>query len=403
MQNLAELADVATETAPDAITAGLLRREHLSRLLEALRAEGYTVIGPQIHDGAIVYDHLTSVNQLPCGWIDDQANGSYRIQQGSGSALFDYTVGPHSWKQFLYPAHQRLIAAERLTRGFTGSTDGMPDQRYAFFGVRSCDLHAIDLYDRVFLQHPYVDPNYKLRRQSCFIVAVNCGHAATTCFCASMNSGPRAKSGYDLAMTELPTGDTHRYLIEVGSQRGAEIMATVPYETATEADLQEAEKVVANASAHMGRALDVRGLKEMLYRNFEHPMWDSIAERCLSCANCTMVCPTCFCTTVEDTTDLSGSRAERWRRWDSCFTLDFSYIHGGSIRVSTKSRFRQWMTHKLAAWSDQFGIPGCVGCGRCITWCPAGIDITAEARAVRESEINGPCEFSRSTHDSSNP
>jgi Fe-S oxidoreductase len=102
-----------------------------------------------------------------------------------------------------------------------------------------------------------------------------------------------------------------------------------------------------------------------------------------------MVCPTCFCTTVEDVSDVTGDHAERWRRWDSCFTLGFSYIHGGSIRNSGKARYRQWMTHKLASWIDQFGTSGCVGCGRCITWCPVGIDITEEARAIRDGGQHG--------------
>jgi Fe-S-cluster-containing hydrogenase component 2 len=136
----------------------------------------------------------------------------------------------------------------------------------------------------------------------------------------------------------------------------------------------------------MGRKIDTVGIKELLYSNYEHPRWDQVAARCLSCANCTMVCPTCFCTTVEDVTDLSGEHAERWRKWDSCFTANFSYIHGGNIRATVKSRYRQWMTHKLATWIDQFGESGCVGCGRCITWCPVAIDLTEEVRAIRESE-----------------
>ena len=130
-------------------------------------------------------------------------------------------------------------------------------------------------------------------------------------------------------------------------------------------------------------AINQAHIKELLYRNLEHPRWEDVARRCLSCTNCTLVCPTCFCTTVEDATDLSGGHAERRRRWDSCFSMDFSYIHGGYIRPSVKARYRQWMTHKLATWIDQFGTSGCVGCGRCITWCPVGIDITAEVKAIR--------------------
>lgn len=100
-----------------------------------------------------------------------------------------------------------------------------------------------------------------------------------------------------------------------------------------------------------------------------------------------MVCPTCFCTGVEDVTALAGDVTERVRKWDSCFTADFSYQHGGVVRESTKSRYRQWLTHKLSSWVDQFGSSGCVGCGRCITWCPTGIDLTAEVAAIAESAI----------------
>jgi sulfhydrogenase subunit beta (sulfur reductase) len=134
----------------------------------------------------------------------------------------------------------------------------------------------------------------------------------------------------------------------------------------------------------MGRTLDTEGLKDVLSRNFDSLHWEEIAKRCLSCGNCTMVCPTCFCASVEDSSDLTGQKAERVRKWDSCFSRDFSYIHGGQIRSSVMSRYRQWMTHKLGYWQDQFGSSGCVGCGRCITWCPVGIDITEEARALRK-------------------
>jgi ferredoxin len=98
-----------------------------------------------------------------------------------------------------------------------------------------------------------------------------------------------------------------------------------------------------------------------------------------------MVCPTCFCTTPEDITDVTGEHAERWERWASCFELDFSYLHGGSVRQSGVGRYRHWITHKLSTWYDQFGHSGCVGCGRCIAWCPVGIDITEEAARLAGS------------------
>ena len=201
-----------------------------------------------------------------------------------------------------------------------------------------------------------------------------------------MKTGPKATLGFDLALTELQEEQRHFFVIEAGTEKGLEILRQLPVCEASAADVQQADQALAQAEKRMGRTLQTKGLKELLYRNYEHPRWDNVASRCLSCANCTMVCPTCFCSTVEDTTNLGSAHAERWRKWDSCFTMDFSYIHGGSVRASVKARYRQWMTHKLATWIDQFGTSGCVGCGRCITWCPVGIDITEEARAIRQSD-----------------
>ena len=365
----------------------VIEQEHLNQLLQALVARGYEVIGPTLREGAIVYERLTSTRDLPSGWTDEQAGGKYRLKRREDGALFGYVVGPHSWKKFLYPPLQRLWQATRNGKGVRI----LPEEekaapKYAFIGVRACELHAIAVQDRVFLEGQFVDPNYKSRRETLFLVAVNCGQAGGNCFCSSMNTGPKATSGFDLALTELLDDGRHYFLVEVGTVRGAEVLSAVPHQQAMDADKQQAERILDQTARRMGRKLDTRGIKELLYRNYEHPQWDAVAERCLSCANCTMVCPTCFCSTVEDVTDLTGAHAERWRRWDSCFTVDFSYIHGGSVRATPRSRYRQWMTHKLATWIDQFGVSGCVGCGRCITWCPVGIDITVETAAIRASD-----------------
>ena len=260
---------------------------------------------------------------------------------------------------------------------------GGASPRFAFLGVRACELHAIAIQDRVFLEGPWVDATYAARRRDCLLIAVNCGVPGGTCFCASMGTGPQADAGFDLALTELLDADSHAFLVETGSDAGARWLDRVPHRAATPAELAAAAAVSARAAQGMGRSLDTEGIKELLQGNPHHPRWDDVAARCLTCGNCTMVCPTCFCTTVEDRGDLTGTFAERVRRWDSCFTLDFSYLHGGSVRNTARSRYRQWMTHKLAHWIDQFGTSGCVGCGRCITWCPVGIDITAEAAAIR--------------------
>ncbi|HLA79744.1 MAG TPA: 4Fe-4S dicluster domain-containing protein [Vicinamibacteria bacterium] len=357
----------------------------LGGLIEVLQKRGYAVVGPTLRDGAIVYDEIGSPADLPAGWTDEHAGGRYRVKPREDQALFGYTVGPHSWKKYLHPPLLTLLKAKRSESGFTVE-DGEAPSRYAFLGVRSCELAAIAVQDRVFLGGPFVDRHYQARREGIFVVAVNCGQAGGTCFCASMGTGPRASQGFDLALTEILDGERHTFLVEVGSQQGAEVAAELPMRQASPADRQAATDATDRASAQMGRALETEGLKELLYRCYEHPHWDAVAQRCLACANCTMVCPTCFCTTVDDVSDLAGSEASRVRRWDSCFTLGFSYIHGGSLRTSGGARYRQWISHKLATWQDQFGSSGCVGCGRCITWCPVGIDITEEVRALRAAE-----------------
>jgi sulfhydrogenase subunit beta (sulfur reductase) len=358
-------------------------------LLNALRAKGYTCIGPAIRDEAIVYEEIASEEDLPIGRTDEQDGGVYRLKKRNDEARFGYTVGPQSWKRYLFPPSALLMKAQRAADTFVAQavTDNAP--RYAFIGIRACDLNAIAVQDRTFLNGPFVDPTYKARRENAFLVVVNCGQAARTCFCTSMETGPMARSGFDLALTEILEDGRHEFLVDAGSERGEEIVRELPVRPATEGDGDAASRMVARAIAQMGRRMDTSGLKELLYRNMEHPRWDDVSARCLSCANCTMVCPTCFCSSVEEVTDLTGDHTERWRRWDSCFTADHSYIHGGSVRPTTTSRYRQWMTHKLASWIDQFGTSGCVGCGRCITWCPVGIDITEEVRAIRETDLAG--------------
>lgn len=369
----------------------VIERRDLDSLIAILQDLGYEVVGPTIRDDAIVYDRLRSTADLPIGWTDEQDGGTYRLRKRDDNALFGYAVGPQSWKKYLFPPTLRLWKAKREGGTFQMVEEKSTPPRLAFLGVRSCELHAIRIQDTVFMGSPartgsFVDQAYATRRDNAFLIAVNCGHPGNTCFCVSMNTGPRADAGFDLALTEVLEENRHYFLVEIGSERGAEVMNRVPHRPAEEEERAAADDVVDNAARHMGRAMDTEGIKDLLYRNYEHPRWDDVASRCLSCANCTMVCPTCFCSTVEDTTDLTGDEAERVRHWDSCFTVDFSYIHGGSVRSSPRSRYRQWMTHKLATWFDQFDSSGCVGCGRCITWCPVAIDITEEVAAIRLSE-----------------
>ena len=371
------------------MTAGrvVLDNEGLQQLFDTLRKRGYRLVGPTVREGAIVYENVSSVEDLPVGWTDEQGQGTYRLKKTGDERVFGYTLGPQSWKRFLFPPAARLLRANRNAKNILAHGEELPNGKYAFIGVRSCEIHAIATQDRVFLKGQYSDPEYRSRRENAFIVAANCSHAGANCFCGSMQTGPKATFGYDLALTEVLYGESHYFVVDIGSEFGGSVMESIPHRTASETESDAANHV--SESVLMHKVLDTAGIKELLYRNYENPRWAEVANRCLTCGNCTLVCPTCFCNTVYDVTDLSGTQTERWRKWDSCFTVDFSYIHGGSIRPSPRSRYRQWMVHKLGTWIDQFGTSGCVGCGRCITWCPVGIDITEEARAIRESEKNG--------------
>ncbi|MGD9722933.1 MAG: 4Fe-4S dicluster domain-containing protein [Pirellulales bacterium] len=358
-----------------------LPKDRLQTLLDVLWSQGYRVIGPKISQGAIVYDDVRQVEELPRGWTEEQRGGHYRLQRRDDEALFGFTVGPSSWKQYLFPSQVTVAAAERTAAGW--DLRDVPDEApaFAFLGARACDLAAIGVQDRTFVHDQYTDPVYQARRQRAFIVAVNCTQAASTCFCTSLGTGPRCTAGFDLALTELPEGFT----VDVGSDRGRDVLALLPTIATEAAHLSRAETARQQAIDQISKRLDTTDIRDLLLNNLEHPRWNEVAARCLSCTNCTMVCPTCFCSSVHEVSDLDVNHVERVRQWDSCFNFDFSRIQGGTVRNNIRSRYRQWLTHKLASWIDQFDVSGCVGCGRCITWCPVAIDLTEEVAAIRES------------------
>jgi sulfhydrogenase subunit beta (sulfur reductase) len=360
-------------------------RGDLDSILDALRASGYRTLGPVVREGAITIGEIESTADLPEGWHDAQGPGSYRLEQGPDEALFSWAVGPHSLKSELFPSRSVLWRGTLQGDRVVFEQERHDRAPVAFFGARPCEVAALAILDRVLGAGGAAAPAYSSRRDGAFIVAAECGSPSGSCFCASMGTGPAASTGFDLALTELLDGG-QRFVVRVGSQAGADVLEQVPCREATAEDLASREAVVSEAEQRMGRTLDTDDLPAMLARNIDNPHWDDVAARCLACGNCTLVCPTCFCSTVSDTSGLDGS-LERTMTWSSCFDLQHSYLHGGSVRSSTRSRYRQWLTHKLSTWHDQFGTSGCVGCGRCVTWCPVGIDITAEAAAIRATDV----------------
>ena len=368
---------MVTEThAPAA--PGFLPRAELDRLLDLLTTEGRRIIGPTISQGAIVYDEIHHASDLPSGWTADQAPGTYRLRQTGTDRHFDYAVGPTSWKHETFPSRVPITIGRRID-GQTTFEDATPVvPPVAFLGVRGCEIAALLTQDAVLTRGPAVDRDYAARRAAALIVAVECVTPADTCFCTSMGTGPEVTTGFDLAMTELDDG----FVVRAGSPAGEGLLTRLHLSPAGEAQRDDARDAVAAAREKIGDPVPTAGLPGRLFAAADSPRWAEVAERCLACANCTLVCPTCFCVGVTQVSDLDGVEATAERTWDSCFTLGYARVAGGNFRPRVQDRYRQWLTHKFDTWWDQFGMSGCVGCGRCITWCPVGIDVREELMAV---------------------
>lgn len=367
----------------------IISKEQLNELFKKLQSVGYQLIGPTIQDKAIVYGKIHGITDLPIGWTDKHSRGSYRLVERKDKALFGYNVGPYTWKKYLFPPKQTLFSADKTTSDIKVKVTNDNEPKLALIGVRSCELQAIEIQDKVYSDGDYGDAGYTKRRKEAFILAVNCTVASDSCFCTTMQTGPKVKGNFDLALTEILAGSKHYFTLTIGSELGEKIVQSLALPEAGKKELEEAKELCDKLEQQIKRRFDHTKVKQLLQNNQEHPTWDALDKRCLSCANCTLVCPTCFCLGIEDTTNLSGTQSERTRKWDSCFTREFSYMHGGPIRKTIKSRYRHWISHKLAHWHDQFGTSGCVGCGRCISWCPVGIDITEEVVKLQESGEKG--------------
>jgi len=358
-----------------------LSREGFVSLVNLLRDEGYTVIGPTVAQGVIALREIESAEQLANGVRDEQRRGSYRLMPASGDLQFQFVVGADSPKRYLFPPSHRIFKV-RAEDGRLVFTAGPPQPpKMAMVGIRPCELAGIQVSDRVFTGRSRceTDSYYTRARAMMMTVVVNCTRPGGNCFCSSMGTGPSAKEGFDLALTELRGG----FLMKVGSARGAQISGRLDIREPSPAEMELADLRLELARERMEKSLNTSGIVELLAKNLEHPRYAETARRCLGCGNCTMVCPTCFCSSVVDSSDVAGGEMGRTRLWESCFTHQFSYTTAGPIRPSIRARYRHWLRHKLATYWEQFGCSGCVGCGRCITWCPVGIDLTEEVEAIR--------------------
>lgn len=364
-----------------------LPRARLQALLDALHLACKRVLGPVMRDGAIVFEDVERASDLPVGWHDQQSPGRYRLSHDDSPRVFAWANGPQALKPVTFAPQEVLWRVDRNDRGELAFAEKVVDPvPTAVIGARACDLAALHLQDRHFAYGEYPDAYYNRRRRMLFLVAVDCAHPADTCFCHSTGDGPAATSGFDLALTELDDG----FLVRAKSDAGRTLMDSLPLVPATPEQLARAAHEHEGAIAAQSRSLPGRNLRDGLMARLAHPRWNEVADRCLACGNCTSVCPTCFCHAEGDIPAMDGRSAEHYREWDSCFTAGHSYIHGWIVRGETSMRYRQWLVHKLGTWHDQYGRSGCTGCGRCIAWCPAGIDLTEEAHALMEDDDARP-------------
>jgi sulfhydrogenase subunit beta (sulfur reductase) len=353
----------------------------LEQLITVLQDNGYQTVAPIERDGAVRWSQIASVDELPVGRREKQSPGNYRLSDAN-VGYFGINHGFQSLKSLTFKARESLVRFTKDEHGihFEASTPAV--EKIAVIGARPCDVAALQVQQKVFESTECSDPYFEACRKNMLVVAVNCTHAQSTCFCASMHTGPQAKHGFDLALTEIDSG----FLLEGGSKAGEHMIQQLQPDLADKRQQQQAADSIQACAEAQTRSLPELPLDKALNERQEHAHWRDVANRCLSCGNCTMVCPTCFCHTVEEAPDISGNSSERFRIWDSCFNPEHGYIHGKNMRPTTKERYRMWITHKLGTWHQQFGSSGCVGCGRCITWCPVGIDITEEVAAMMEQK-----------------
>lgn len=360
-----------------------LDRADLQCLYDALTKAGYKVIGPQAKDGAIVFSHLKSVDGLPWGTVERVKPGSYTLEQEHNNRCFNWNTGPQLLKPWLFKPQELLWHGEESDDGIRFKQAEVSAEPLAFIGLRACDIAALYLQDKHFLHGEYPDPWYSEQRHKLCLVAVNCSQSAETCFCVSTGDGPEVTFGFDVLLDEVDEG----YLVQSKSDKGDAVVAELPLMPSNQMLEHQARQQLAKASVQTKVMPDAKQLAK-LTEHLNAQQWQDIAQRCFACGNCTLVCPTCFCSKQESEMAPENGAHQQVRYWDSCFSEKHSYIAGKHIRGEISQRYRQWMLHKLATWQDQYGRSGCVGCGRCISWCPAAIDIVQEASIILGGEAH---------------
>ncbi len=349
--------------------------DELKTLFDQIKSRDYNIIGPKLENSAVRLKNLSDFAEIPYGFGDEQAPGRYRVAENGGA----FRNGPDSPKMLLYPPELLLFTVKP---DLDIEYPSYEFKRTALFGIKPCDLAAIKIMDDV--QGTLGDQYYTRMREKLLLVVENCTEPGETCFCSTMGTGPFATRGFDISYTRL---EEDLVLFQPGSDLGVELLSELSLEPASDEVVDRFRAVMTEASKKARAEFSLENLPEILEIGVEAETYRKIAEKCLGCANCNMVCPTCFCFDIVDEPELDGS-AKRIRIWDGCHSYSYGQVAGGHFRKSLHARYRHWVLHKFVYWIRQFGAFGCVGCGRCITWCPAGIDIRQVIKDVlKEVEV----------------
>jgi sulfhydrogenase subunit beta (sulfur reductase) len=331
-----------------------LKINELPRFLDAAKAAGYAVFAPA---------------RAPEGW-------TFAPYEGGAVGLGGYLLTAMSPKNFALPQLEAFLTYDNDD----GRLAPMPEGKRLVFGVRPCDARALALVDRVYRDRGFRDPHYLSRRDNTVLVVLACQQPAPTCFCTSVGGGPADATGADVVAYEA--GDD--LLLEPTSGKGEEFLKAAKLDQAPEAELKKAKEAYEKVAAAMSPLWDLAAVRPKLYANFDAAAWEEIASRCVSCAACTFVCPSCHCFDVAD--EGKHGRGLRLRFWDACtqslFTLHAS---GHNPRERKAARYRQRVLHKFYYFHDNWGENLCVGCGRCVVACPVNVDIREAVTLAAEA------------------
>ena len=282
-------------------------------------------------------------------------------------------------KEVFFPQSEVMLQCEKTEKlNRVTSVEEVRRERI-LLGARPCDLQAISILDPVFMGKEYTDVYYLKKRETTLIIGFACDQPRSTCFCSSVGGGPFIRTGSDLFFIDL--GDA--YLIEFITKKGGALRDNRLLKEADAKDLSLAHGIEKKAREKLNSYLPVEGIEKSLDRIMEGPFWDRIHEKCIGCGVCTFLCPTCHCFDIAD--EAVNNKGRRVRNWDSClFPLYSLETSGHNPRPTGRERTRQRLMHKFNYYPKNFGRIACVGCGRCIAYCPVNFDIREAIEEIKK-------------------